>query len=147
MKLSLMRWSWSSMAALAAAFVVSAAFAVPPPVAEPGIMHGFVEPCTMSSVAERHLECEQCKASRDKACGERLRARGFEKKCRTHGDHTGWDEIWCKAREPEKPSWNATLWLAAGALGTLAAMVLFMRVITRPFDPRASGARPPRDGP
>ena len=130
--LALIRRSWSSMPALAVALVVSAAFAVPPPVAEPGIPHGFVEPCTMSNVAERHLECEQCKASRDKACGERLAARGFAKKCRTHGDHTGWEEIWCKPREPEKPPWKPTLWLAAGALGTLAVMVLFMRVIMRP---------------
>jgi hypothetical protein len=119
------------MPALAVALVVSAAAAVPPPVAEPSLPHGFVEPCTMSNVAERHLECERCKASRDKACVERLSARGFVKKCRTHGDHTGWEEIWCRPRETEKPSWKSTLWVALGALGTLAAMALFMRVITR----------------
>lgn len=129
--LSLIRRSWSSIWALAVAFVVSAAGAAPPPVGEPGIMHGFVEPCTMSNVAEQHLECEQCKSSRDKACGERFLARGFAKKCRTHGDHTGWEEIWCKLREPEKPAWKETLWVALGAAGTLAAMALFMRFITR----------------
>jgi hypothetical protein len=117
------------MPALAVAFVVSAAGAVPPPVGEPGIPHGFVEPCTTSNVAERHLECEQCK---NKACGERLAARGFTKKCRTHGDHTGWEEIWCKVREPETPSWKEMLWVVLGAAGTLGAMALFMRVITRP---------------
>ncbi len=94
--------------------------------------HGFVEPCTMSNVEERHLMCELCPASRDKPgqCAERLTGRGYTKKCRTRGGHTGWEEIWCAPRPPPEKPKDQAIWVALGALGALAAMALVVKVIS-----------------
>ena len=91
--------------------------------------HGFVEPCTMSNVAEQRLECEVCpSAVGSRECREKLEPRGFSKKCRTRGGHTGWEEIWCKPRVIEKPA-SETWKLVLGIVGTLGAAALVMRVI------------------
>ena len=91
--------------------------------------HGFVEPCTMSNVAEQHLECEVCpSAVGSRQCREKLEPRGFTRKCRTRGGHTAFEEIWCKPRVVEKPA-SATWKLVLGAVGTLGAMAIAMRVI------------------
>jgi hypothetical protein len=94
------------------------------------MVHGFVEPCTMSNVAERHLMCEVCSSAfGSRQCEERFKPRGFTKKCRTHGTHAGWDEIWCAPRPAEKPAPRETWVLFAGAAAMLGAMALVMRVI------------------
>jgi hypothetical protein len=92
--------------------------------------HGFVEPCTMSNVAEQRLECEVCpSAVGSRECREKLEPRGFSKKCRTRGGHTGWDEIWCKPRVIEKPP-SETWKLVLGIVGTLGAAALVMKVLS-----------------
>jgi hypothetical protein len=104
--------------------------AVAIPVSAQDMMHGFVEPCTMSNVAEQHLDCQVCASGfGSRACEEKLKPRGFTKKCRTHGTHTGWDEIWCAPRPIQKPSTKDTWVLFAGAAAMLGAMALVMRVI------------------
>ena len=113
----------------AAIGAVAALCAVAAPVSAQDMVHGFVEPCTMSNVAEQHLDCQVCaSAFGSRACEEKLKPRGFTKKCRTHGTHTGWDEIWCAPRPIEKPA-SKTWMLFAGAAGTLVAMALVMKVI------------------
>lgn len=94
--------------------------------------HGFVEPCTMSNVAEQHLECELCpSAFGSRQCQEKLEPRGFERKCKTIGGHSGWEEIWCAPRVVEKEKSASGTWkLVLGAVGTLGAMALAMKVIS-----------------
>jgi hypothetical protein len=92
--------------------------------------HGFVEPCTMSNVAEERLECEVCpSAVGSRECREKLEPKGFARKCRTRGGHTGWEEIWCKPRVKERPA-SETWKLVLGAVGTLGAMAIAMKVIS-----------------
>jgi hypothetical protein len=99
--------------------------------------HGFVEPCTMSNVEERHLACEVCAAAfGSQDCDERLKPRGFAKKCRTRGSHAGWDEIWCAARpgivrEPASTFGSGATGLLLGAVATLGVMIAMMKVISR----------------
>jgi hypothetical protein len=104
----------------------SAAFAQDP------LEHGFVEPCTMSNVQERHLDCEVCaSAFGSRACDEKLEPRGYAKRCRTRGDHAEWDEIWCAPhRAPEKKKADGPWGLLLGVAVTIAAAVLVMRVIS-----------------
>jgi hypothetical protein len=94
--------------------------------------HGFVEPCTMSFVAEQRLECEVCpSAVGSRQCQEKLGPRGFTRKCRTRGGHSGYEEIWCKPRVLEKKEYESGTWkLVLGAVGTLGAMALMMKVIS-----------------
>jgi len=100
--------------------------------------HGFVEPCTLANVQEPELECEACaSAFGSRACDERLSPRGFVKKCRTRGTHAGWDEIWCarrtdSAKGATRESSSGTTALVLGAVGTLAAAVVMMRVLGKP---------------
>jgi hypothetical protein len=100
--------------------------------------HGFVEPCTLANVQEPELECEACaSAFGSRVCQERLEPRGFVKKCRTHGTHAGWDELWCArktaaAKNGARESSLGTTGLVLGAAATLAAAVLAMRVLTKP---------------
>jgi hypothetical protein len=96
--------------------------------------HGFVEPCTMSNVQERHLDCEVCAAtSGSRQCDERMKPRGFEKKCRTRGSHAGWDEIWCSARavdaSPASSFGSGVIGLLLGAAATLAAVIVMLKVL------------------
>jgi hypothetical protein len=93
--------------------------------------HGFVEPCTLSFVAEQGLECEVCPSDvGSRQCQEKLAPRGFSRKCRTRGGpHSGWEEIWCRPRVVEKPP-SATWKLLLGAVGTLGAMAIAMKVIS-----------------
>jgi hypothetical protein len=94
--------------------------------------HGFVEPCTLSNVAEQRLECEVCpSAVGSRECREKLAPKGFARKCRTRGGHTGWEEIWCKPRVviEEKPP-SETWKLVLGAVGTLGAMAIAIKVIS-----------------
>lgn len=105
--------------------------------------HGFVEPCTMSNVAERHLDCVTCpSAFGQRECRERLEPRGYTRKCRTQGGHQGWDEIWCAPLPPPEQE-SETVQLLLGALGTLAAMVLVMKLMSRTASPERSGTKPP----
>ena len=99
------------------------------PAAAQDMMHGFVEPCTLSNVAEQHLDCRVCaSAVGSRKCQEELGTRGFTKKCRTHGTHAGWDEIWCAKRAVEKAT-SRTWVLFAGAAAMLGAMALVMKVL------------------
>jgi hypothetical protein len=96
--------------------------------------HGFVEPCTMSNVQERHLDCEMCaRPTGSRQCDERMKPRGFEKKCRTRGSHTGWDEIWCAPRAAvggSAPSvGSGVIGLVLGAAATLAVMIVMLKVL------------------
>jgi hypothetical protein len=111
-----------------------------PAAAQQMLDHGFVEPCTMSNVAEQRLECEVCpSAVGARQCREKLEPRGFSQKCRTRGGHSGWEEIWCKARVIERKNPESGTWrLVLGALGTLGAMGLMMRVISGKGEPGVS---------
>jgi len=98
--------------------------------------HGFVEPCTMSNVQERHLDCEVCaSASGSRPCDERMKPRGFAKKCRTRGSHAGWEEIWCSPRagvdtSPASSFGSGLTGLVLGAAATLAVMILMLKVLS-----------------
>jgi hypothetical protein len=103
----------------------SAAFAQDP------LEHGFVEPCTMSNVQERHLDCEVCaSAFGSRACDEKLKPRGYAKKCRTRGDHAGWDEIWCAPHKAPEAKTDGAWGLLLGAAGTLLAAVLAVKMLS-----------------
>jgi hypothetical protein len=116
--------------ATAAIGAVAALCAAAPPASAQDMVHGFVEPCTMSNVAEQHLDCQVCASGfGSRACEEKLKPRGFTKKCRTHGTHTGWDEIWCAPRPIPESTSKDTWVLFAGAAAMLGAMALVMRVI------------------
>lgn len=92
--------------------------------------HGFVEPCTMSFVAEQRLECEVCpSAVGSRQCQEKLAPQGFSRKCRTQAAHSVFEEIWCRPRVIQKPA-SQTWKLVLGAVGTLGAMALMMKVIS-----------------
>jgi hypothetical protein len=63
-------------------------------------LHGFVEPCTVAFVQDMYNECEACPVSPHDPghCSAEMGRRGFKKNCRTRGDLTGWEEVWCHAR-------------------------------------------------
>jgi hypothetical protein len=94
------------------------------------LMHGFVEPCTLGNVEERHLVCEVCpSAFGSRECSEKLEPRGYTKKCRTHGDHSGWQEIWCAPRPPQEKK-DETIELVIGVVAALAAGGVLMWVLS-----------------
>ena len=117
---------------IAALGVVGAAFLFRAPAfAQDPLEHGFVEPCTLGNVQERHLDCEVCASAYGaRACKEKLEPRGYAKKCRTRGDHAGWDEIWCAPHEAPEKKADGVWALLLGAAGTIAAAVVVMRVIS-----------------
>ena len=90
----------------------------------------------MSNVQERHLDCEVCAAaSGSQHCDERMKPRGFDKKCRTRGSHAGWDEIWCTPRAAVDASTTASfgsglIGLLLGAAATLAVMIVMLKVLS-----------------
>ena len=90
----------------------------------------------MSNVQERHLDCEVCAAtSGSHPCAERMKPRGFDKKCRTRGSHAGWDEIWCAPRagldsSPASSFGSGLTGLLLGAAATLAAMLVMLKVLS-----------------
>lgn len=68
--------------------------------AQPGGPHGYVEPCTVGNHQEMYTECESCPArpADPRSCNEQLGKRGYDQKCRTRGDASGWEEVWCIAK-------------------------------------------------
>jgi hypothetical protein len=107
--------------------------------------HGFVDPCTVDNVQEMYTVCEMCvvPASDPAACTNRLGKLGYEKKCRTVGDHRGYAEAWCIAQgkapaASAAPAGNAAPslapskhWLLLGIPVLFGAVVLVQRVRAR----------------
>jgi hypothetical protein len=97
--------------------------------------HGYVEPCTLSSVEETHLECEVCTVTNGagQGCSDRLAPRGFEKRCRTHGKYHQWEEIWCadlRLRKSERRQ-SVSYWIVAGLAAVAALSFLVKRRLTK----------------
>jgi hypothetical protein len=130
------RSRFSPRLALAALALCVAVTTLTPDLHADSLDHGFVEPCTLANVQEPELDCEVCaSAAGSRRCEERLGPRGYAKKCRTHGSHAGWDEIWCARRAAVAPagspaSPSGLVGLVIGALATLGAMVLAIRVLS-----------------
>jgi LPXTG-motif cell wall-anchored protein len=99
--------------------------------------HGFVEPCTVGNAQEMDTACELCSvsASSPNACVDRLGAKGYTKKCRTHGTPAGFAEVWCaKRRLPteatatgEHDATGTMIWLFIGAAAALGLVWFFRR--------------------
>lgn len=108
------------LTASASALASQAAVDVAPP-------HGYVEPCTVSFVADNTVECEECSPSHDnpRRCDEKLGSLGYERKCRTIG-HSAPSEVWCIAKRDKKTS-LAPYALALVALSGLLGVFLFLR--------------------
>jgi len=92
--------------------------------------HGFVDPCSVATHLESDITCEFCKTphAAPDACKQTFTPRGYLKKCRTHGDHQGWGEVWCSPKPPAVAppyDWKQhvpklkTLALVAGLVGML----------------------------
>lgn len=124
----MLRWTRLAVAAIAVCALPAAAAAQP---AEP---HGFVDPCTVGNVQEMTTDCEACPVAPadPQACDRRLGRAGYQKKCRTRGDATAWEEVWCTARQPASAA-PPTRWRLgiAALLGAAAAAVAAWRLRRR----------------
>jgi hypothetical protein len=88
--------------------------------------HGPVEACSAHYMQSATLECEMCSvpAASPKTCSEKLGPLGFERKCRTRGDHAGYGEVWCLDQSKLKATNTRTLAIA-GLAGLMAVAGAF----------------------
>jgi hypothetical protein len=113
--------------------------------------HGYVEPCSLSFVADGTMQCQECAPSPSdpELCTKKLIPLGYEKKCRTSA-HSAPNEVWCisnlrqqamarkaRAAREEKAAGRFILAAAVAASAALLGGFLFLKRRQRPATEKA----------